>query len=453
MTAVDQGTGQSVPKGDTPLLLRCPFCDEPLAMEPDTMFCEACGGALAEPVTGEEPALTAARTCASCGGEEFDQEGYCVNCGDLQPQVRDRMDVDLDVVVGISDKGLRHHRNEDSMALRPAITPEGVDTVVAVVCDGVSSSERPDEASAAAVAAAARFLLAAVASGADPVEATRAAVRAADEAVAAAARDSDHGNPPACTLVSAVVGAEVTVGWLGDSRAYWLNERTSSKQLTLDDAENGSHAISAWLGADSGGPEPHVVQYTPGGPGAVLVCSDGLWNYVEAAEDLAALVLPLALTDPHAAAERLVQTALDGGGHDNITVVVVPYPVRSTEAPAASAVSAASAGAQASGAATGTARADGADTVDTADTAGTAATVDANATTVALPTIPAVPVVAPPVEPTAPTQPAAPTQPVEPAESAVPAEAPPAFGAAAPELPDTAPADPASPAHQESETA
>jgi serine/threonine protein phosphatase PrpC len=210
----------------------------------------------------------------------------------------------------------------------------------------VSTSERPDEASAAAVSAAARFLLAAVASGADAVEATRAAVRAADEAVADTARESDHGNPPACTIVTALVGAEVTVGWLGDSRAYWLNDRGSSKQLTLDDAENGSHAISAWLGADSGEPEAHVVQYTPGGPGVVLVCSDGLWNYVEAAEDLAALTLPLALTDPHAAAARLVQTALDGGGHDNITVVVVPCPVR--PAPGAGPATAAAAEAAAS---------------------------------------------------------------------------------------------------------
>lgn len=399
MTAVDEGS----PEVDMPLLLRCPFCDESLAMEPDTLFCEACGGALAEPVTGEEPVPPESRACVSCGGADFDQEGYCTDCGDLQPQARDRMDVDLDVVVGISDKGLRHHRNEDSMALRPAVTPDGVDTVVAVVCDGVSTSERPDEGSAAAVAAAARFLLAAVASGTDPVEATRAAVRAADEAVAERASDSDHGNPPACTIVTAVVGAEVTVGWLGDSRAYWLNERTSSKQLTLDDAENGSHAISAWLGADSGRPEPHVVQYAPGGPGVVLVCSDGLWNYVEAAEDLAALVLPLALTDPHAAAERLVQTALDGGGHDNITVVVVPYPVRAATA----AVAAAPASSATDTAAT-----------DTAAAATTVATVIDPAATVPLTAMPAAP-----------------------------------SANAAPAAPPTAPADPANPATEESETA
>jgi serine/threonine protein phosphatase PrpC len=333
VTAVDEGALEA----ETPLLLTCPFCDEPLAMEPDTLYCEACGGALAEPVTGDGPsaARAAYQPCVSCGCPDIDDEGYCTDCGDLQPQVRDRMEVDLAVVVGISDKGLRHHRNEDSMALRPAVTPDGVDTAVAVVCDGVSTSERPDEASAAAAAAAGRYLLTAVAGGADPLQATRAAARAADDAVSDLARDSDHGNPPACTYVSAVVGAEVAVGWLGDSRAYWLDERGTSKQLTLDDAENGSHAISAWLGADSGDPDPHVVRYTPDGPGAVLLCSDGLWNYVEHAADLAALALPAGLADPHAAAAGLVQTALDAGGHDNITVVLVPYPVRAAAPPAA----------------------------------------------------------------------------------------------------------------------
>ncbi|GAA1996098.1 protein phosphatase 2C domain-containing protein [Catenulispora subtropica] len=322
-----------------PLQLTCPKCGATdLVMDADTRFCEECGYALAEPVTGEEePSAPAGpKPCVSCGGTEIDGEGYCIDCGDLQPRRRDRMEVDLRVVAGVSDRGLRHHRNEDSMALRPAVAPDGRTVLVAVVCDGVSTSERPDEASAAAVSAAARLLLTAVQAGArDAAMLTAQAVRTADEAVAALARDSDHGNPPACTFVSALVGSDVTVGWLGDSRAYWLDAEGSSRQLTADDAEEGSHAIEAWLGADSGAPEPHVVSFTPPGPGVVLVCSDGLWNYVEQAADLAALALPQAATDPKAAAVRLVRAALDGGGHDNITAVLVPYPVPATAEPSA----------------------------------------------------------------------------------------------------------------------
>ncbi|GAA2058974.1 hypothetical protein GCM10009839_81340 [Catenulispora yoronensis] len=336
------GGGAELEAERMPLQLACPNCGATdLVMDAESRFCEACGYALAEPVTGEEePAAEAAgpRACVSCGGTEIDDEGYCIDCGDLQPRRRDRMEVDLTVVAGISDRGRRHHRNEDSMALRPAVTPEGGTVVVAVVCDGVSTSERPDEASAAAVAAAARLLLAGVQSGGvAAAELTAQAVRTADEAVAALARDSDHGNPPACTYVSALVGAGsgVTVGWLGDSRAYWLDAAGGARQLTQDDAEEGSHAIEAWLGADSGAPEPHVASFTPPGPGVVLVCSDGLWNYVEQAADLAALALPQAAADPMGAAVRLVRTALDAGGHDNITAVLVPYPVAAPAEPAA----------------------------------------------------------------------------------------------------------------------
>ena len=364
-----------------PLQLTCPNCGATdLVMEQGARFCEACGYGVDEPVTGEEEPseFQGPKPCVSCGGTEIDAEGYCTDCGDLQPRRRDRMEVDLGVVAGISDRGLRHHRNEDSMALRPAVGLDGRNLVVAVVCDGVSTSERPDEASAAAVAAAAKLLLTAIAAGTpepvaervpepapahvDPVQTavmelqaeietepddaaeeagaavvigpadlgliSRHAVADADRAVSDLARDADHGNPPACTYVSAIVGEEVTLAWLGDSRAYWLDERGTSRALTRDDAAEGSHAIEAWLGADSGAPEPHLARFTPDGPGVVLVCSDGLWNYVEKAADLAALALPAALTDPFDAAARLVRKALDSGGHDNITAVLVPYPVQ-----------------------------------------------------------------------------------------------------------------------------
>ncbi|WP_194922908.1 PP2C family protein-serine/threonine phosphatase [Catenulispora pinisilvae] len=389
-TAVGTGPGATTagPEADTAMALQltCPKCGATdLEADQASRFCEQCGYALAEAVTGDEEPGTAEdpKPCVSCGGTEIDAEGYCTDCGDLQPRRRDRMEVDFKAVAGVSDRGLRHHRNEDSMALGPAFGPDGRTLMIAVVCDGVSTSERPDEASAAAVKTAAKLLLAAIAGGsapdgpgpeptrAGPVETavmetvpetvvaetiapetlspepstaeedqprrgrradlravSRQAVIDADHAVSGLARDADHGNPPACTYVCAIVDTDVTLAWLGDSRAYWLDERGTSRALTRDDAEEGSHAIEAWLGADSGGPEPHLASFTPDGPGVVLVCSDGLWNYVEKAADLAAIALPGALTDPFTAAEALVRRALADGGHDNITAVLVPYPVQ-----------------------------------------------------------------------------------------------------------------------------
>jgi serine/threonine protein phosphatase PrpC len=91
-----------------------------------------------------------------------------------------------------------------------------------------------------------------------------------------------------------------------------------------------AHVITRWLGADIAEPRPHITRFSPPGPGVVLVCTDGLWNYLPEADDLAGRSLPGATTDPLGAASKLVEFALACGGMDNITVVLVPFPLRSS---------------------------------------------------------------------------------------------------------------------------
>ncbi|KAA2255214.1 hypothetical protein F0L68_28750 [Solihabitans fulvus] len=316
--------------------LPCPDCGTDVS--PDDQFCEACGGGLGvqAPVDG----------CAACGATEIDQDGFCARCGFRRPAARDRIDLDLPGVAGVSDRGLRHEHNEDAIAVRRV---DGCGEVVVVVSDGVSTSDNPEDASAAAVEAAADTLVAALREGDDPARATRSAVVAAASAVAELVRDKPSDNAPACTIVSAVVSADrVTVGWVGDSRAYWLDRDPDapSSCLTIDDswatqmvaagladeetafADSRAHALTAWLGADAGEVRPHTITVRPTGPGVVLVCSDGLWNYLWDADSLAAQTLPLAMTAPLASARALTRFALERGGHDNITVAVVPFPPR-----------------------------------------------------------------------------------------------------------------------------
>jgi serine/threonine protein phosphatase PrpC len=62
-------------------------------------------------------------------------------------------------------------------------------------------------------------------------------------------------------------------------------------------------------------------------PGWLLVCSDGLWNYCSAAEDLADLLHTNSSTSPAAAeplalAEALVSWAKAQGGQDNISAAL-----------------------------------------------------------------------------------------------------------------------------------
>src|SRR3954470_15838865 len=60
-----------------------------------------------------------------------------------EPEGNDRVETDLGTVAGVTDRGLVHERNEDAMAL--GRWPDG--TVAAVVCDGVSTSLTPQQAS------------------------------------------------------------------------------------------------------------------------------------------------------------------------------------------------------------------------------------------------------------------------------------------------------------------
>jgi serine/threonine protein phosphatase PrpC len=264
------------------------------------------------------------------------------------PSSRDHAEVDLGPAAGVTDKGVRHHRNEDAMALATERAPDGP-MVLAVVCDGVSTSARPDDASLAAVEAAMPVLITAVREGTDLGAASQAAVAAARASVAKLAAPS--GDTSATTFVSVVAGErEVTICWLGDSRAYWLAETPAESQLlTQDDSVAGgmvaaglateavamasphAHVLTRWLGgeaddvADHPDRSPHVKRFTPLGAGALLICSDGLWNYLPEAADLSLLALPKAMSDPREAAVDMVKFAIDAGGADNITAVLIPY--------------------------------------------------------------------------------------------------------------------------------
>lgn len=309
------------------------------------------GARLADP--REEPSAPGGPVCVACGLGGVDDDGYCEHCGHAQPRQRDHQEQELAGVAAVSDRGLRHHRNEDAFAVATASLPDGTPAVAAVVCDGVSTAHRPDDASAAASAAGRESLLAALERGTPAKDAMRGALMSAFDAVTALAAEETppvgaaHHNAPACTCVSAVVtGPVFTVGWIGDSRAYWVpDDRTlPASRLTEDDswaarmvaaglmseaeayADERAHAITGWLGADAIEVDPHVAAFRPEGPGVIVVCTDGLWNYAESAAEMADAIPADARSRPLHSARTLLGVALDGGGHDNVTVAVLPFP-------------------------------------------------------------------------------------------------------------------------------
>jgi serine/threonine protein phosphatase PrpC len=330
---------------DTPVEeLSCPNCGQPVWRGDN--FCESCSAELSPALLSGDQAKPSGQ-CPDCPDASISPEGYCENCGRKVPSGNDHVELALDIVAGVTDRGLRHPRNEDAMALASALAAGGP-VALAVVCDGVSTSSNPDEASQAASQSAMQVLLAAVRSEGNLSDASVRAVRAAQQALNELADIAQaQFNAPSATFVSAVVTAgKVTVCWLGDSRAYWIDAAgpESSKKLTLDDsvaqeliargvlseaealASPQGHVVTGWIGADAAEATPHVSIFEPDGPGAVLLCSDGLWNYQPDVAGLAELALPGAVSDPLGTAATLVDFAIKAGGSDNITVVLIPYP-------------------------------------------------------------------------------------------------------------------------------
>ena len=335
----------------------CPKCGADVS--PAAKFCESCGAPLtpeAVPVAAVAPAEAPARCQCGAAAEEVDAQGYCTACGVKRhapaparaAQARDHIEIVMaPTFAAVTDRGKRHANNQDDVALAREEVG-GKEASVIVVCDGVSSAQEADRASALAAAAARDALLDSVRAGTFGEAAMAAAMRAAHEATRAIPYRRDHETlgPPGTTIVAAVVLGEIlTVGWVGDSRAYWLgsdaaslltrdhswvNEMVDAGEMTEAEAlrSKQAHAITRCLGPLNGDPPddvpvPSVISLTPPPGGLLLVCSDGLWNYAPAPEDLAALVGQVPEGDALALCRRLVDFALAEGGRDNITAAVL----------------------------------------------------------------------------------------------------------------------------------
>jgi serine/threonine protein phosphatase PrpC len=233
--------------------------------------------------------------------------------------------------------------------------------VVLVVCDGVSNSDDSDVASLAAAKAVLEVLRPPLPRGLGVPESATAAVTKVFTDAAAAGNQAvldtvpgDVPNPPSCTLVAAVLeGSTVHYCGIGDSRVYLLPDAGGGQMLTVDDsmaqvlimggtpraeaeASKQAHSITKWLGRDSPDVVPRVGSVEVAGPGWLLACSDGLWNYASEPDALRAELDAAGSTDPHAIATHLVAFANKSGGQDNITVALARVGGLDTDSPSGS---------------------------------------------------------------------------------------------------------------------
>lgn len=147
------------------------------------------------------------------------------------------------------------------------------------------------------------------------------------------------------TLVAALwAGPTAVLANLGDSRAYLLRRIISGNAETVQVTEDHTFGhlvanaasvpdlperLARWLDGrpDGRSPDLSTRRLRPGD--RWLLCSDGLSSYVPHDDIHGALA---ASSTPDEAADRLIALAIDNGGPDNVTVIVIDVRDASSEA-------------------------------------------------------------------------------------------------------------------------
>lgn len=210
-----------------------------------------------------------------------------------------------------------------------------------VVCDGLGGHAAGEVASGLAVERLAGLDETAFGGAADALSALVDAIEDANRAIygRAAEHEDEWGMGTTCTAALAV-DDRLVIAHVGDSRAYLLRAGGAVEQWTVDQTpvqrlveagvlsrEDARHhprraAIEQALGLeptiDVATPEP--VELAAGD--RLLLCSDGLTEVLDEPDLAAACADGPPLDD---LADALVAAALDGGGPDNITIVLVEH--------------------------------------------------------------------------------------------------------------------------------
>lgn len=215
-----------------------------------------------------------------------------------------------------------------------------------VVADGVGGEARGDVASSLAVGAIVltirrcRLTVDAVREGranvSELIELVETAMERANRGVLQAGyRIAEYHGMATTLTVLVVAGRHAVMGHVGDSRLYrqrqgqleqLSRDHTLAQQLmaagvlTPDNPafRDYSRRLLRVLGRPGVSADVQAVQVQPGD--RFLICSDGLSDYADSAEDLDD---GLRRASPGEAAEELVEFANACGGRDNITAIVV----------------------------------------------------------------------------------------------------------------------------------
>src|SRR5918997_12171 len=229
---------------------------------------------------------------------------------------------------GVTHAGKVRQNNEDAL-----LVGEGQDETLFVIADGIGGFEAGEVASSLAVD---------VLKDLQPDEPFKAAIGEANRRIVAAGRGDEKLSGMGTTVVAIRFGGTqrepmAEVAHVGDSRAYLMRggdmnpitedhslvaELVRSGDLTRDQAAEHpqKNLITRALGADEEVDVDTSVLPVEARD-RLLLCSDGLSDMV--AETRISEILTESAQDPETPVRRLLSAALDAGGADNVTVVVV----------------------------------------------------------------------------------------------------------------------------------
>ncbi len=250
--------------------------------------------------------------------------------------------IDALQIVSLSDPGMVRDNNEDSVASHPELG-------IVVLADGMGGYNAGEVASgmatASIVAGLAQSWAAAALQGLDRTASIALSqsllqeqVQKANAAVYVAAQNNPECAEMGTTLVACLFYDNfISVAHVGDSRLYrlrndvlekitrdhsLLQEQLDSGMITQEEAHlsNNKNMLTRAVGIYPD-EEAEIHSYDVLPNDIFLLCSDGLFAMIE--HDDMQMTLNELKANLDLAAELLIQTANDAGGHDNVSVILV----------------------------------------------------------------------------------------------------------------------------------
>lgn len=241
--------------------------------------------------------------------------------------------------------GLQREHNEDALYTFTSALSDGKSEELFglfIIADGMGGHRNGEVASSVSIRVVARYIVDQLYSilldpqhGSLSVGIQEILASAINEAQKAVLQYAPGGGTT--ITIALLLGEQVTVSHVGDSRAYFVLPEKTLKRITKDhslvqhmldlkqitESEAEVHPQKNVLLRAIGQPDPYLpdtqtLQILPGAQ--LMLCSDGLWGVVTEKE---MLEITSSEKDPIIACQKLVKAANKIGGPDNISVILV----------------------------------------------------------------------------------------------------------------------------------